>query len=536
MNPTYLADAVSEKIGTGLTATSVCLLVAAIGLALAFEFVNGFHDTANAVATVIYTRTMKPWFAVVWSGCFNLIGVLIGGGGVAYAILELLPPEMVTHVSSAAGFVMIFSILISAILWNLGTWYLGLPASSSHTLIGSIVGVGLANSLLSGHRFGDGVNWAKVWDAFLSLLISPVVGFVGAGLLLVVAKKFVRWPALYKAPEGDRPPPASVRALLTLSCTGVSLGHGANDGSKGMGLLLLILIGILPGQYALNTATTPVEIRKMQAAASVVGTGLMTGKPVTFTGSGAADELDTFLQGKREFDARTVPAFAAVAHDISVTLSKTQSLAALPVVERERLRNELYLSSAAASRLLHDKRVTSDSGVAMLKDYQKNCLNPATHNIPFWVKLATAVSLGLGTMIGWKRIVVTVGEKIGKQHLTYAEGAAAELVAAATIGIAQFRSMPVSTTHVLSSGVAGTMTANGAGVQAATVRNILLAWVLTLPVCVLLGAGLFAAGLELALNNMIPVTIGVVAVVGTSLALWRVRHLFAATQRFPATA
>jgi PiT family inorganic phosphate transporter len=575
MTSICLADILSNTGSGSLSPTAICLLVVAIGLALAFEFVNGFHDTANAVATVIYTNAMRPWVAVIWSGCFNLIGVLCSSGAIAYTIMALLPAEMVTHVGSAAGFAMVFSILISAIIWNLGTWYLGLPASSTHTLTGAIVGVGLANSMfIAGHSFGDGVNWDDVRKVFITLLVSPVVGFAGAGLLILIGRKIIHWglvvaavaatgvvlagrsagygsafghallvspwiwsavgitlvirvlpwKAMARAPAGKSAPPPAVRATLIATCTGVSFFHGSNDGQKGMGLVLLILIGIVPGMYALNLETSPAQIHHMQAVAASVDTGFGgASKAVAFKGTEAVDELQTFLKGKREFDSRTVPAMAAVAHDLSTTFGRTKSIGDLPVVERENLRNELYLSSAAITKLIKDKRITDAGQIQLLNTYKADCLDPATHNIPFWVKLATALALGLGTMIGWKRIVTTVGEKIGKEHLTYAQGASAELVAAATIAAAELYHMPVSTTHVLSSGVAGTMAASGSGVQMKTVRNLLLAWVLTLPVCVLLGAALFAAGLQIALNNLIPMTIIAVAVVGTGLVIWRLR-------------
>ena len=166
--------------GEPVTVSTATFLALALGMALSFEFVNGFHDTANAVATVIYTHALRPWVAVTWSGLFNFLGVLTSSGAVAFGIVALLPVELVLNVGSGAGFAMVFALLLSAIIWNVGTWYLGLPASSSHTLIGSIMGVGLANSLMSpGHVFGEGVNWAKTQEVFSSLLFSPIVGFVG---------------------------------------------------------------------------------------------------------------------------------------------------------------------------------------------------------------------------------------------------------------------------------------------------------------------------------------------------------------------
>ncbi|MGH8048313.1 MAG: inorganic phosphate transporter, partial [Chthoniobacterales bacterium] len=239
-------------------------LVVALGLALGFEFVNGFHDTANAVATVIYTHSLPAWIAVIWSGIWNLIGVLLSSGLVAFSIVALLPVELVLNVGSSAGFAMVFALLVSAIAWNLGTWYFGLPASSSHTLIGAIMGVGLANSLLTpGSHFGDGVNWTKAGEVGMTLLVSPVIGFVAAALLLLLCKALIKNPALYKDPEGHKPPPWWIRLTLIGTCTGVSYAHGSNDGQKGMGLIMLILIGILPATYALHLNADPQDVRTL---------------------------------------------------------------------------------------------------------------------------------------------------------------------------------------------------------------------------------------------------------------------------------
>src|ERR1700723_2987288 len=228
------------------------LLRLALLVALGFEFVNGFHDTANAVAILIYTHSLEPPIAVVWSGFWNFLGVLASSGLVAFAIVSLLPVELILQVGSRAGFSMVFALLIAAIIWNLGTWYFGLPASSSHTLVGSIIGVGIANQLMSAKTGTSGVDWAQATNIGKTLLISPVVGFVSAALLLLVAKKLIPNKQLYEAPKGKEPPPFWIRALLVLTCTGVSFAHGSNDGQKGMGLIMLILIGTVPTAYAVN--------------------------------------------------------------------------------------------------------------------------------------------------------------------------------------------------------------------------------------------------------------------------------------------
>ena len=480
-----------ESVSFGTTV----LLFLAVGLALAFEFVNGFHDTANAVATVIYTHTLKPHVAVVWSGLCNLAGVMTSSGLVAFSIVALLPVELVLNVGSGAGFAMVFSLLLSAIIWNLGTWYLGLPASSSHTLVGSIMGVGLANSLVTpGHVFGEGVNWAKAGDVFSSLIISPIVGFVGAGLLLLVAKLLIKRPELFRPPENNQPPPPWIRGLLMLTCTGVSFFHGSNDGQKGMGLLVLILVGILPGSYALNPATKPEDIQKIVSTAKqiqpVFDAHCMGSHDVS--GQTATGDLSDFLKTKSVANVRTFDAVSGKNHDIINELGDRTSYAGLSTTDKRRLRSDIYLMSESINKLIKTKKITDPAEAKKMSAYSA-ALSKETKYIPDWVKIAVACALGFGTMIGWKRIVVTVGERIGKEHLNYAQGASAEIVAMTTIGIADRFGLPVSTTHVLSSGVAGTMAANHSGLQMETMRNILLAWVLTLPVCVLLGAALFSA-------------------------------------------
>ncbi len=481
----------------GIDLSTAILLCLAILLALSFEFVNGFHDTANAVATVIYTHTLKPSQAVVWSGVWNLIGVLTSSGAVAFGIVALLPVELVINVGSGAGFAMVFALLLSSIIWNLGTWYLGLPASSSHTLIGSIVGVGLMNSLMSpGSAFGDGVNWAKVEDTVKALIFSPLIGFCAAALLLLAAKALLRNPALYKAPEGERPPPFWIRGLLVLTCTGVSFAHGSNDGQKGMGLIVLILVGIVPTAFALNLATSSADLHRLAAASTVFSQSLeqIPGAEARSSDADTAHkELTQYLRSGR-LEPETVPALGVANARVAARMAGVQQLTALPAADRVALRLDVYLVSETLNRMLKAKQLPAGLDAKSAASYQKS-LKQLTNFIPLWVKIAVSLALGLGTMIGWKRIVVTVGEKIGKAHLTYAQGASAELVAFGTIEAADMLGLPVSTTHILSSGIAGTMVANGSGIQKETVRNIVLAWVLTLPVCVLLGAALFGAAL-----------------------------------------
>jgi inorganic phosphate transporter, PiT family len=481
----------------GIDMPTAVLLCLAILLALSFEFVNGFHDTANAVATVIYTHTLKPSQAVVWSGLWNLIGVLTSTGAVAFGIVALLPVELVINVGSGAGFAMVFALLISSIVWNLGTWYLGLPASSSHTLIGSIVGVGLMNSLMSpDSAFGDGVNWAKVEDTVKALVFSPLIGFAAAALLLLAAKAVLRNPALFQAPEGNKPPPPWIRGLLVLTCTGVSFAHGSNDGQKGMGLIVLILVGIIPTAFALDLGTSTDAVHRLAATSAEFSRSLAqlpSSQPQSDDGDAAHKQLTTYLRSGQVVPA-TLPALAVVNARAAARLAPLDNLSALSPADRVALRMDVYLVSETLSRMLKAKQLPAALDANLAGSYQKS-LKQLTNFIPLWVKVAVSLALGLGTMIGWKRIVVTVGEKIGKAHLTYAQGAAAELVAFGTIEAADMLGLPVSTTHILSSGIAGAMVANGSGIQKETVRNIVLAWVLTLPVCVLLGAALFGGAL-----------------------------------------
>jgi PiT family inorganic phosphate transporter len=468
------------------------LLGIALLTALGFEFVNGFHDTANAVATVIYTHSLEPHVAVVWSGAWNFIGVLVSSGAVAFAIVSLLPVELILQVGSNAGFAMVFALLIAAIIWNLGTWYFGLPASSSHTLVGSIIGVGIANQLMSGKTGTSGVDWGQATNIGKSLLLSPVVGFVGAALLLLLAKKLIPNKQLYEAPKGKEPPPFWIRALLVLTCTGVSFAHGSNDGQKGMGLIMLILIGTVPTAYAVNHAVSPAQTADFAAVSTQ--TAEMLGHYVSPTAvvGDSRDEVTDYIRTK-QFTPNTMLALRELINGIGTEMSLYKELKAVPQDKVRNFRNDMYVVSEAL-RLMqktHNPEF-STADAAVLKNY-KGHIDNATKFIPSWVKVAVALALGMGTMIGWKRIVVTVGEKIGKDHLTYGQGAAAEITAMFTIGAADWFGLPVSTTHVLSSGVAGTMAANKSGLQWSTVRSLAMAWVLTLPVSMCLSGTLFWA-------------------------------------------
>lgn len=466
------------------------LLGIALLIALGFEFVNGFHDTANAVATVIYTNSLSPNFAVIWSGAWNFLGVLFSSGAVAFGIISLLPVELILQVGSSAGFAMVFALLIAAIIWNLGTWYLGLPSSSSHTLIGSIIGVGLANQLLRSSDGTSGVDWAQVIKIGESLLFSPLIGFICSAGLLLALKAMVKNPSLYRAPQGKRAPPWWIRGILVLTCTGVSFAHGSNDGQKGMGLIMLILIGTVPAAYALNRAMPDSQVTQFLAITHV------TVESLDKYASGVAAPIDprkvvADYVRSRKLAPETIPSIAKLSDEIAQNVAPYGNMRNVPIEAAKNVRNDMYLASEAIRFLMKSPDIKFDSDTSNNLAAFKKALDGSTKFIPLWVKVIVALALGLGTMVGWKRIVVTVGEKIGKTHLTYAQGASAELVAMTTIAAADMFGLPVSTTHVLSSGVAGTMMANHSGLQMSTIRNLLSAWVLTLPAAMLLAGSLY---------------------------------------------
>ena len=486
-----------EETGAVVTSyTPFLLLGVALLIALGFEFVNGFHDTANAVATVIYTHSLSPGVAVVWSGLCNFLGVLLSSGVVAFGIISLLPVELILQAGSGHGFAMVYALLCSAIVWNLGTWYFGLPSSSSHTLIGSIIGVGVANALLHGRSGTSGVDWEQAVKVGYALLLSPVIGFICAAVLLLAMKALVRNRQLYQAPEGNQPPPAWIRGLLILTCTGVSFAHGSNDGQKGMGLIMLILVGTMPIAYALNRSLPPEQIPRVAALTQVTEQQLLTLQPPPAAMPAAREVLTEYVRTSQN-RPQVLPALGMMLGDIGEQIRQYGSVENIPAQAVTNTRNDMYLASETIKHL-QSANVALPEETARNLTAVKHELDAATRFIPMWVKVVVAIALGLGTMVGWRRIVVTVGERIGKTHLTYAQGASAELVAMATIGAADAFGLPVSTTHVLSSGVAGTMAANRSGLQLATLRNLALAWVLTLPVSVLLSGLLYALFIHLA--------------------------------------
>ena len=474
-----------------LSLYSVILLATALLIALGFEFVNGFHDTANAVATVIYTNALPAPVAVMWAGFCNFLGVMVASGAVAYGIIALLPVELIMNVSSGAGFAMVLAMLIAAILWNLGTWFLGIPASSSHTLIGSILGVGIMNYILHMGNGASGVDIDQVIKVGKALLFSPLIGFAFAAVLFLLVKKiFKKQVELFQPPEGNKPPPPLIRAILIFTCTGVSFAHGSNDGQKGMGLIMLILIGVVPLAYSLNKNLDPEHIQSFDQLSNQAATAIYANHS-DITDGEARQVLTRYIQTK-EISPEVVPALASLTDHLGNRVAQYGDLKQIPETEISIIRNDMYLSTTAFKGLDKNEQLPAMSAdqTKTVKAYRDN-LDSFLQYIPTWVKVAVALALGLGTMVGWKRIVVTVGERIGKDHMTFGQGMSAELVAMSTIAAADGFGMPVSTTHVLNSAVAGTMVANKSGLNFVTVKNILSAWVFTLPATICLSGGLF---------------------------------------------
>jgi PiT family inorganic phosphate transporter len=453
------------------------LLVICLIAACSFEFVNGFHDTANAVATVIYTNSLKPWVAVIWSGVWNFIGVFAGGIAVAVGIINLLPVETLVDQNIAHSLSMVVALLLTAIFWNLLTWYLGIPCSSSHTLIGSILGVGLAYSLLP-EATSEAVNWGEARKIGLSLLVSPLFGFSVTIILMYIirslTKKTSYGDSLFKEPKKNQPPPTWIRGILILTCTLVSFFHGQNDGQKGVGLVMLILIGVVPAYFALNDSFNP---SKLSLPLTKIERVISSIDPMSLSAPDRVKLAEVTTMNSR----------------LQQRFSTLQNIEDIPKRERFLVRKDIMVMDRNLSAIVKKDEVRlSAAEQKTLKEELKN-VRKVTDYSPRWVILMISLSLGLGTMIGWKRIVKTIGEKIGKEHLTYAQGASAEMVAALTIGLSSKFGLPVSTTHVLSSGIAGSMVASKGvkNLQPDTVRNILIAWFLTLPVVMIMAGTLF---------------------------------------------
>ena len=503
---------------TSLPGLTMVFFFLALLLAFAFEFINGFHDTANAVTTVIYTRSMKPTPAVIYSGFLNFLGVLFGGVGVAYTIVALLPKDEVFATNSNTILVMVVAMLIAAVVWNLGTWYFGLPVSSSHTLIGSIVGVAMAYSLSVKGDLSE-VPWAEAIKVGSGLLFSPLIGFGAAFLLLLLLKSIIKTPRLYEPPVGDDRPPNWIRNILIFTCGAVSFTHGSNDGQKGMGLIMLILIGFLGGFYAMNTEDdSSIEATKRGMVMMKEGFDKDWAKyKENATDLPSFEKMARIIGDKKvllQIENETTPfvmtqeeLVKAVEHveeryrklqkDYKAATEQLEGLTtykSLEVSDRLALRKQLAFVADVAKKGGYSYPDKWMFGQLDTKSKVDGLIRKSIEWAPFWVIVGVALCLGLGTCIGYKRIVITVAEKIGKTHLTYAQGMCAELVAAITIYLASYFKVPVSTTHILNSAVAGTMVANKSGLQGKTVIKIFTAWVFTLPCTMLLAGVLYWIG------------------------------------------
>ncbi len=485
------------------------MLVLALLFVLFYEAINGFHDTANAVATVIYTRAMRAQFAVVMAGVFNFLGVLLGGLSVAYAIVHLLPTDLLLNVSSAHGLAMVFSLLLAAIIWNLGTWYFGIPASSSHTLIGAIIGIGLTNAIVTDSSIVDALNIPKMISIFLSLILSPIIGLVIAGAMIFLLRRY--WsgtkkrrrihltPAEREKQDGKRKPPFWTRTALILSAVGVSFSHGANDGQKGIGLIMLVLIGVAPAGFVVNMSASGYDITKTHDAVVHLQQYYEKHQPAlqhaidnTPVVPAQADASDTDFHCN---SART----PIVLNQTEQMLANISSYDELTADQRAQMRRLLMCIADTATEVAKLPE-TSAQDARFLKTLSRDLLNTVEY-APIWIIIAVALALSIGTMVGWKRVAVTIGEKIGKKGMTYAQGVSAQVTAAVSIGVASYTGMPVSTTQVLSSAVAGTMIVDGGGVQTKTVKNIALAWILTLPVSIGLSGLLYWISLTFIVNS-----------------------------------
>ena len=488
----------------GLDLSTGLLLVLALLFVLFYEAINGFHDTANAVATVIHTRAMRSELAVIMSGLFNFLGVLLGGLSVAYAVVHLLPTDLLLNVGSAHGLAMVFSMLLAAIIWNLGTWYFGLPASSSHTLIGAIIGIGLTNAWVNGESIVDALNIPKVIEIFMALLISPIVGLVIAGILIFLLRRY--WsgnqkrqrihmtPDEREAIDGKKKPPFWTRTALIASAIGVSYSHGANDGQKGIGLIMLVLIGVAPAGFVVNMNATNYDITRTRDAVSNVELYYQK----------HADALSHVIQlepvatepkDATQFHCDVTKAMTAIQYTQAMLPVELSSYNDLAVEKRSQLRRLLMCIADTTDKVAKLPETTSDDK-RLLTKLKGDLLNTVEY-APVWIIVAVALALSLGTMVGWRRVATTIGEKIGKKGMTYAQGMAAQITAAISIGVASHTGMPVSTTHVLSSSVAGTMIFGGGGIQGKTIKNILLAWIFTLPASMIMAGVLYWIALKL---------------------------------------
>nr|BET44394.1 MAG: inorganic phosphate transporter PitA [Candidatus Aschnera chinzeii] len=476
----------------GLDLYTTILLILALLFVLLYEAINGFHDTANAVATIIYTKALSTQSAVIMAGIFDFLGVLLGGLSVAYAIVHLLPTDLLLDVGSSHNLIMIFAILMSAIIWNWSTWYYGLPASSSHTLIGAIIGVAITNALINKFSILQALNINKVVDIFLSLILSPAIGFIISGILIFILKKinirnhkkyhFHQTPLEYKKKYNKDYPPLGTRISLIISAIGVSFSHGANDGQKGIGLIMLVLISVAPTNFVININANTQDIQRTHNA--IENLKYFYKK---YESTENINFNDVFKKNNNSLYCHHVN-FNNILQKASYIFNTINTYVILKPTERIEIRKLLICLSDTANNIANANNLDSFDSKSLHK-ISNDLLNTIEY-APIWIIISVALALSIGTMIGWKRVVITIGEKIGKKNMSYAQGVSAQITAAISIGIASYTGMPVSTTQVLSSAIAGTMIVDGDGVQINTIKNILLAWVLTIPVSISM-SGLF---------------------------------------------
>lgn len=469
---------------------TLALLLLSLGIALFYEMINGFHDTANAVAMIIYTNSLKAEHSVIMAGIMNFIGVMLGGIGVAYTIVHLLPLDIIVSSNQSATLVMIYSLLISAVIWNFGTWYFGIPVSSSHSLIGSLVGVSIAFGLMHGFDFSQSVNWPAVYKILTALALSPLVGFGLAFVMMKAARRYIHSTKFYKSPEDEvknKRPNFWMRMGIIATGAGVSFAHGSNDGQKGMGLIMIILIGVLPTYYALDMNSHEYKIKHTQESAANLAT-FYAENNATLSQLVNDKHLTSALKVKNtiaECDVHQVHETTSV---IAMKLDGVKSYSELSDQDRWNLHTAVLCTDNFFSQV--EKVVNKDQS-----DYvasQRKTLVSASEYVPYWVIMAVALAISVGTMIGYRRVVLTIGEKIGSRPVNYMQGTISQAISMVTILLANFAHAPVSTTHIVSSSVAGSMSAEpDGGIEKNMVQTILLSWIFTLPITALMSAGIY---------------------------------------------
>lgn len=472
---------------------TIILLILSLGIALFYEMINGFHDTANAVAMIIYTHSMEPKYSVIMSGIMNFLGVIMGGIGVAYVIVHLLPLDIMVASNQNATLVMIYSLLISAVIWNFGTWYFGLPVSSSHSLIGSLIGVSTVFGIMHGFDLSQSVNLKALYGVLTALALSPILGFGFAYVLMKTTRKFVHDPKFYKSPDVEvkrKRPNFWMRMGIIATGAGVSFAHGSNDGQKGIGLIMIILIGILPTYYALDMNSHQYKIQQTRESAANLA-NFYANNNETLNKLVNEKHLIGALKTKNTIAECNVNQVYETTSLIASKLNGIKSYSELSAQDRWSVHTAILCSDNFFGQVEKTYLITDKDKSDYIATQRKTMLL-ATEYVPNWVIVAVALALSIGTMIGYKRIVLTIGEKIGSQPINYMQGTVAQAMAMITILLANFFHAPVSTTHIVSSSVAGSMVAEPEGsIQKNMVKTIILSWIFTLPVTALLSAAIY---------------------------------------------